>query len=384
MKYYLSLFILSLLVSTKIWSQTETCTQNLSDPNNYKISQIIDSDTIFREFILQVPQNYNENIPTPLIINMHGFGDCASDYSETIGDFYNFSELANDENIIVVYPQGAYRPEKEDTYWEPGDTGIDNIYENDVYFIEELIASLKNEFNINSEMIYACGYSNGGMMAYSLACNRSSLFAAIGIMSGTMLDEDCFLDKAVPIIKFHGIEDGVLPYNGNVWYQSVEEVINFWLDQNNINSSSLTSTQLNGGNVIVDKYSGGNNNSCIELYTINEEFDKPGDHVWFSDAIEGTTPNRIMWNFFKDNCALTSATNESNEELLELFPNPVKQELVINNANNQEYYVNDINGKLILKGRIESNTETISLEHLSIGFYTIKIGNQTNKLLKVE
>lgn len=383
MKYYQSLIILSLLVSTKILSQTETCTQNLSDPNKYTISQVVDSDTIFREFILQVPQNYDENIPTPLIINMHGFGDCATDYSKSIGDFYNFSELANEENIIVVYPQGAYRPEKEDTYWEPGDTGINNIYDNDIYFIEELIASLKNEFNINSEMIFACGYSNGGMMAYSLACNRSSLFAAIGIMSGTMLEEDCSLEKAVPIIIFHGIADGVLPYNGNVWYQSVEEVINFWLDQNNINISSRISSQLNGGNVVVDKYSEGNN-SCIELYTINEEFDKAGGHVWFSDTIEGTTPNRIMWNFFKDNCLATSATKESKDELLEIFPNPVRQELVITNANKLEYSVYDINGKLILSGRIGSMSETFSLEHLSSGFYTIKIGNQIKRFFKVE
>ncbi len=384
MKYYLSLVIFFSFLSTQIRSQTEICAQNLSNPNNFKISQIIDSDTIFREFILQVPQNYNENIPTPLIINMHGFGDCASDYSETIGDFYNFSELANEENIIVVYPQGAYRPEKEDRYWEPGDNGIDNIYENDVYFIEELIASLKNEYNINSEMIYACGYSNGGMMAYSLACNSSSLFAAIGIMSGTMLDEDCVINKAVPIIKFHGIEDWVLPYNGNVWYQSVEEVIHFWLDQNNINSSSLSSTQLNGGNVILDTYSGGNDNSCIALYTIHEEFDKPGDHVWFSEAIEGITPNKIMWNFFKDNCALTSATNTSNEELLELYPNPVKHALVINNANKQEYFIHDIKGNQILKGRIGSKTEMISVEQLNNGFYIIKVGDQIQKFLKVE
>ena len=371
-------------MSIELWSQKETCKQNLSDPDNHIISQVINSDTISREFILHLPQNYDENKPTPLIINMHGFSDCASDYAKTIGDFYNFSKLADEENIIVAYPQGAYRPEKEDNYWEPGDNGKENIYENDVYFIETLITSLKNEYNINSEMIYACGYSNGGMMAYSLACNRSNLFAAIGIMSGTMLEEECLVDNAVPIIKFHGIEDGVLPYNGSIWYQSVSDVINFWLDKNNINSSSLNSTQLNGGNVNVDKYSGGDDNSCIELYTINEEYDKPGDHVWFSDTIEGETPNRIMWNFFKDNCASTSTTTESDEGIINLYPNPVKQELVIHNAQNLEYCIYDINGIRVSEGKITSVTEKIYLENLNIGFYTIKTGNKIHKIFKVE
>lgn len=218
MKNYLYLSILTLLFTNEVWSQTETCLQNLNHPDNHIISQVVGSDTIFREYILHIPENYDENTPTPFLINLHGFGDCASDYSESIGDFYNFSELANEENIIVAYPQGAYRPEKDDTYWEPGDTEVDNIYENDVYFFEQLIADVSSEYNVNADMIYACGYSNGGMMAYSLACHRSNLFSAIGIMSGAMLDDECALEKAVPIINFHGIADGVLPYDGNEWY----------------------------------------------------------------------------------------------------------------------------------------------------------------------
>lgn len=384
MKFNLYQFIFYLLLATNIFGQTETCPDNPNDPNIYYVSQVVGTDTIIRECVLHVPQNYDESIPSPLIINLHGFGDCASEYSKLIGEFYNFNELANEENIIVAYPQGAYRPEKDDTYWEPGDNGSENIYTNDVYFIEELVSKLGNEFNLNLDMIYACGYSNGGMMTYSLACNRSNIFAAIGIMSGTMLEEDCSLENPIPIVKFHGIDDGVLPYNGNQWYQSVEEVVNFWLGQNNINSNSLISTPLNSGKVVLDEYSGGNSNSCLKLYTINEEYDKPGDHVWFSDDIEESTPNEIMWSFFKDNCALTSSISNSTEHLFELYPNPVRQKLKIKNAIGQDYLVSDINGKLLLKGRIRSNTETISIQNLQNGIYFIKIGTQTNKLLKVE
>ncbi len=383
MKFSLYLSIFVLMLSTEAWSQTQNCTQNQNDPNNHIISQVVGSETITREYILYIPENYDESTSTPLVINMHGFGDCASNYAESIGQFYKFNELADEENFIVAYPQGAYRPEKEDTYWEPGDTGVDDIYESDIYFIEELISDIGSEYNLDADKIYACGYSNGGMMAYSLACNRSNVFSAIGIMSGIMLEEDCTVDNAVPVIKFHGIADFVLPYDGSIWYSSVAEVVNFWLDQNNISNSSLISSQMNGGNVTLDEYSGGDDNSCLDLYTIIEEFDKPGDHVWFSEDIEGLSPNRIMWNFFKNNCSEISSTDNYDIYQYEFYPNPVTDILTIDNAINQTYSVNDINGKLVLEGKIQSDAATVSLEHLQNGVYIIKIGNQVGRLLKI-
>jgi len=382
MKNCLSSFILTVLISTSLSSQTQTCSQNIDDLNLQTMTQVVGSETITREYILHIPTDYDETSPTPLIINMHGFGDCATDYAESIGDFYNFKELANEENIIVAYPQGAYRPEKEDTYWEPGDSGEDNIYENDVYFIEELVTDISSEYNLDQDMIYACGYSNGGMMAYSLACNRSSLFSAIGIMSGTMLEEDCTVQEPVPVIKFHGIADGVLPYDGGYWYQSAQEVVDFWLEQNDIDESSLVSSQPNGGKVSLDEYSGGNSSSCLSFYTINEEFDKPGDHVWFSENIDGISPNTIMWNFFKNNCAVTNTTNTADQARIELYPNPVIDLLEIKNAKNQDYSIYDVSGKLLLSGRLGSTKEVISMEKLQRGYYTIKIGEQSRKFVK--
>lgn len=383
MKHQISLILLLILCSNIVSAQTETCLQNLNHPDNRIISQVVASETINREYILYIPQNYNDNIATPLVINMHGFGDCASDYSETIGSFYDFNDLADQENFIVAYPQGAYRPEKEDTYWEPGDTGVDNIYENDIYFIEELISDIDAEFNLDLDKVYACGYSNGGMMAYSLACNRSDLFSAIGIMSGTMLAEDCDLIDPVPIIKFHGIADAVLPYDGNFWYQSVDEVVRFWLDKNSVNLGSLVSSQLNDGKVVKDEYSEEGSNGCLTLYTINEEYDKPGDHVWFSEEIEGITPNRIMWDFFKKNCGIINSLSENNETDILLFPNPFTNQITIQNARNKKYSIYDINGNLLLKDKLNINSESIDLSQLSRGIYIVKMDGQSKKLLKI-
>ena len=253
-------------------------------------------DTETREYILHVPASYDKNDPTPLLINFHGFGGRAADYSRDIGDFYNLNSLADTRNFLVAYPQAVMR-EKEGVYWDPGDDGSQNITKNDMYFVEQLISDISNEYNIDVSRVYACGYSNGGMMAYGLACSRGDLIAAAGIMSGIMLRGTCDNNEYTSIIHFHGMAEDVLPYDGNENSQSVSDVVNFWLNHNNIPASSLVKKELNNGDVLRYEYTGGNENTSVVLYAIKREHDKPGGHVWFSDAIDEVHPNQILWDF---------------------------------------------------------------------------------------
>ena len=48
-----------------------------------------------REYILHVPASYDSDRPTPLVINFHGFGACASGYLKNIGDFHKFNSTAD-------------------------------------------------------------------------------------------------------------------------------------------------------------------------------------------------------------------------------------------------------------------------------------------------
>ena len=123
------------------------------------------------------------------MINFHGVGGNASDYAQNIGEYNGLNTTANKNNFIVVYPQAVIGP-KGSTYWTPGDNGIENIRENDTYFTKELILEIASIYNLDQNRVYAVGFSNGGMMAYGLACKRPSKIAAIGIMSGIMLPDD--------------------------------------------------------------------------------------------------------------------------------------------------------------------------------------------------
>lgn len=369
------------LLAVPVYSQMPSCLQNQSHPNYHTIDQNVGTVTIVREYILYIPEYYDVANASPLVINMHGFGDCAVDYSETIGEFYGFNDLADQENYIVAYPQGAWRPEKEDHYWEPGDPGIDNIYENDVYFIEQLIEDISNTYIIDVDKIFACGYSNGGMMTYSLACNRSSLFAAVGIMSGAMLDGECMLDNPIPVIKFHGIGDYVLPYDGDQWYASVEETINLWLDFNNMTATSLVSSDLNDGDVVKNEYTG---NSCVTLYTINEEYDNPGGHVWFSEDIDGKSPSKIMWDFFNESCGEVISYYDYESLSVKVQPNPFVNRIIINSntSRTETYSIYNLKGQKIISGPINAFPYTLQLTDLQSNVYLINVGGNVQKIIK--
>ena len=65
------------------------------------------------------------------------------------------------------------------------------------------------------------GFSNGGMMSYSLACLGADFIAAVGIMSGISISGDCETPNiSTSIIHFHSTEDNILPYEGNRAYQA--------------------------------------------------------------------------------------------------------------------------------------------------------------------
>ena len=258
--------------------------------------QTISEGDVTREYILHLPSGYdaNNNEGYPLIISFHGNGGCAGAFGSGsyVGDgLSDLSPQADANNFIVAYPQGVAR-EKGGTEWDPGDNGSTNINDNDVYFTQQLVADISSNHLIDSTRTYAVGYSNGGMMAYGLACTLGSQIAAVGIMSGIMLEGTCTETDHTPVIHFHGTADDALPYDGNTEFQSVANVISFWVSHNQITETTPTTTTFNNGQVTLDSYTGGAEGSSVQLYTI-----EGGGHVWFDQAIDGESPSDILWNF---------------------------------------------------------------------------------------
>lgn len=309
MSYFLRLF--TLLWAPQVVAQVVS--PSFCGNQSMEGFQTLEQNGATREYILYVPSTVPDDSKLPLLINFHGYGDCAKDYAETIGELYGLNDLAAEAGFLVAYPQAMVR-EKGDPYWEPGDIGS-NIEVNDVMFTRAIVSDVAAATSIDIIKTYAIGYSNGGMMAYDLACTAADLIDSVTIMSGVRLEGVCDDSVTTSILHFHGSSDNVIPLDGSGDFPSVYNSIDFWVEQNQIPETSLVSSSLNSGEVIRDIYVGGREETKVALYVINSEFDKPAGHSWFSDQIEGKTPNQIMWDFFSGSANTRLALEASIVEL---------------------------------------------------------------------
>tara|TARA_B100000927_G_scaffold284933_1_gene274436 strand:- start:698 stop:1582 length:885 start_codon:yes stop_codon:yes gene_type:complete len=282
-KIILHLSILVIVNCSKVDSDKKliSCTKN---PN----AQSIVHDDLEREYLIFVPDSYNQSLATPMMLNFHGFAGTASDYMR----YADMRSVAESENFILVYPQGSCSDGL--SHWNPCPKGGENKSSaDDLGFIQAIINDISTQYNVDQERIYATGYSNGGMMAYGLANHKSDLIAAVACVSGIMLD--CFgsISHSMPILHLHGTSDNELPYNGNSDYPSVQSILEYWIGFNNT-SINPTSRIDNSGTIPIEQYiydQGDNSVSVEHLKYIG------GEHVWFENTFQGYSTGELIWNF---------------------------------------------------------------------------------------
>jgi polyhydroxybutyrate depolymerase len=131
------------------------------------------------------------------------------------------------------------------------------------------------------------------MMAYGLAHYKSDLIAAVASVSGVMLDCTSTPSHPIPVVHLHGTFDGVLPYDGNNDWNSVQSTLDYWI---NFNSTTTTPTVNleNSGGIAIEHYSygQGENSVSVEHYKYIG-----GEHVWFNETYQGKSTSELIWNF---------------------------------------------------------------------------------------
>jgi polyhydroxybutyrate depolymerase len=167
-----------------------------------------------RTALVHLPPKFDPRKSRPIVLVFHGGGGNAAGMDLIT----EWNQKGDQENLIVVYPQGTGRSlfgEVKGT-WNAGACCNPARAEkvDDVGFIDALLDKLQERYNTDRRRVYATGLSNGAQFSYRLACELSHRIAAIAPVGGQMLIQSCRPSRAVPVLNFHGTADNCSRYQG--------------------------------------------------------------------------------------------------------------------------------------------------------------------------
>ena len=254
---------------------------------------------IERTYCLHLPSSCDSLHDCPLIILLHG----------RLG---TGKRMLHQTGFIAAYPDGFRRS------WADGRgfTRADEKGVDDVGFIEQLMALIREAFSTDPSRTYIVGHSNGGFLTLRLCIEKTHLFSAAAIVAASMSEvlEDRFdPKKPISLLFMHGTEDAVTPYEGRrlkdgAGILGVEEAVKIWARFNGCDPSPVLENRTDPGApypVTIATHRSCRNNTMISFYRV-----QGGGHGWpgepggFSNAIGGESIPGInaseeIWSFFK-------------------------------------------------------------------------------------
>jgi polyhydroxybutyrate depolymerase len=159
-----------------------------------------------RSYLVHIPASYTGASPVPLVFDFHGYSSNAQQQMGADG----FRELADQENFIMVYPEGI------GASWNVngccGQAGTEMLDE--IAFVRAIMDALKRDVCVDLKRVYATGISQGGGMAHHVACLAADIFAATAPVSSDLRTDPCMPVRPITEISFRGEADTLDAYGG--------------------------------------------------------------------------------------------------------------------------------------------------------------------------
>jgi polyhydroxybutyrate depolymerase len=256
-----------------------------------------------RQYFMYLPESYDGNKETPLIVVIHGY---TNDISPN-GDWYRIKSVADKEGFILCFPIGTLDA-NENYFWNAG--GFFETLEgdiNDVHFINRLLDDLFLKYTIDQSRVYAMGHSNGSMMTYRIAYELSERIAAAACVSGPMLIPYVSPPaQEVPLMHIHGYNDPGVPFEGagRFSFPPVMNGLSLWISWNNCSTQpdSILKTQKVKG----IWWKNENTNADVLLIRANGM-----EHNWPQTGNCNWEGSEYIWVFFKDKRRNTEMTGSN-------------------------------------------------------------------------
>lgn len=246
-------------------------------------------DGIDRSYLLFVSSNLDPSEPAPLILNLHGAGDIANRLVSTS----QFNALADDEGIIVAYPnalggEGFGAP----TSWKFED-------DSDVIFMDAIVDDIASQSSVDSSRLYAIGFSQGGDFSAMLTCRQPGRYAAVALVAvmNHHTASTCSAAHAAPILAFVGTADTVYSIDEGLTIDvpdpdppgPLAKEAGEWAATNQCGDSPGESEPATG--VVRQDYDCESGALVIYIHG--------GEHVWPQPETEGINANTLIWDFLR-------------------------------------------------------------------------------------
>lgn len=237
-----------------------------------------------RPFEIHAPPSYRADRPAPLLLLLHGY--TANGVSQEV--YFQVQKLAQQHGFLYVAPDGRTNRAGE-RFWSATDAccDLDRQGGDDVEYLRSVLRQARARYNVDPGRVFVLGHSNGGFMAYRLACEAAGEVRAVVSLAGAMWRDSsrCQPTAPVAVLQIHGDADDVIRYEGGRFrpelapYPSAHDTVAWWARHNRC-LGDLTATGerldlepgLPGAETRVDRYAGCR--ARVELWTI-----KGGDHV---------------------------------------------------------------------------------------------------------
>lgn len=261
-----------------------------------------------RYYRIHVPSGYRPGEPAPMLLSLHGGGGNMDIQAEE--RFYRHISQSERAGFIAVFPNGYSRREDASlATWNAGRCcgPARDEQSDDVGFLREVVARVQRKLDIDTQRIFVDGMSNGGMMAYRLACEAADLFRAVAAVAGTDNTRHCDPAQPVSILHIHARDDDMVLFEGGAGrpraavteFTSVTASTAGWVAHNACAASPRRVLQLDGA--YCDLWSDCAGRSEVKLCVTEE-----GGHAWPggskprgrgepSRAIDATA---LIWDFF--------------------------------------------------------------------------------------
>jgi len=233
-----------------------------------------------RRYILSVPTTYSNTTAYKFVLALHQWdGNDIETYKE---NYYGLQSLSKDTTIFAA-PNGVNTNNNNTPCTGTGSgeskCGWPSGY-NNMELMDAVVKQVTDNFCVDTNRIFATGWSYGASMSYEIACERplggpattaTWGVRAVATYSVAQLSGSCKPSSSYPVAYYlsHGTHDSVLGYSGGIT-----------LAQNWSNADGCTwqtPTEVTSGTHVCTKMAGCKSGYPVEVCSFN------GDHTPWPD-----------------------------------------------------------------------------------------------------